>query len=126
MLISILIFGCNDNLDIDRHIRMLTLDDIKREYCIADSLNNLKDRSNTDTATVILGVDKRNGEVVVRTCQTRGFGCLLFTDFFTIKYQDCDSVCCKRNDGYWLVDYVGFAGSRSVVGCVPDTFPSSN
>jgi hypothetical protein len=121
ILFLILITGCNEEPGFADDVPLLTLDEIKQEYYIADSLNRLEDRSNIDTSTITLGVDKRNGKVVIRTCQTRGFGCLLFTDYYTIKYQDCDSVCCEKNDGIWLVDYVGFAGTRSVVGCVPDT-----
>jgi len=121
ILIFILIAGCKENDEFDSTLRLLSLEDIKREYQIADSLNNLEDRSEIDTSTIILGIDKRNGNVITRSCENRGFGCLLFTDFYTIKYQNCDSVCCERSEGYWLVDYVGFAGTRSVVGCVPDT-----
>ena len=117
----ILISGCNKNNDFDSDVHILTLDDIKREYEIADSLNYLDDRSNIDTSTVILGVDKRNGKIIIRTCRTRGFGCMLFPEYFTLEYLNCDSVCCEKNSGYWQVDYVGIAGSRSVVGCVPDT-----
>ncbi len=117
----ILIIGCNENEEFDSNFPVLSLEDIKKEYQIADSLNSLEDRSNINTSTIILGVDRRNGKIIIRSCEDRGFGCLLFSDYYTIKYEDCDSVCCERNDGYWMVDYVGFAGSRSVVGCVPDT-----
>jgi hypothetical protein len=121
ILFLILITGCNEEPDFADDVRLLTLDDIKQEYYTADSLNRLEDRSNIDSSTITLGVDKRNGKVVIRTCGTRSFGCLLFTDYYTIKYQDCDSICCEKNGGIWLVDYAGFAGTRSVVGCVPDT-----
>lgn len=100
--------------------RLLSVEDIKREYEIADSLNRIEDRSQLNFETVVLGIDKRNNQVIIRTPVDRGFGCLLFSDYFTLMYVNCDSVCCENN-GFWLVDYVGFAGFRSPVGCAPDT-----
>ena len=120
LIFSILLFACDDVIDNPDNLKILSLNDIKREYTIADSLNNLEDRSKLETTTVILGIDERNGRYLIRTCLNRGFGCLMFTDYYTILYQDCDSVCCEKN-GNWLVDYVGFAGARSPVGCEPDT-----
>ncbi|RIJ49290.1 hypothetical protein D1614_07010 [Maribellus luteus] len=117
---ALLMISCDHEIENPNNLKLLGLDDIKREYQIADSLNYLPDRSNIDTTTLILGMDERNGKVVIRSCQTRGFGCILVTNYYTILYQDCDSICCKKN-GNWLVDYVGFAGFRSPVGCEPDT-----
>ena len=125
ILIFILLTGCNESLDMESDFtRILSLEDIKREYLIADSLNLLDDRSNLDFETKILGIDKRNGQVIIRTCLNRGFGCLLYSDFYTILYINCDSVCCETN-GFWLVDYVGIAGQPSPVGCAPDTVQST-
>lgn len=120
IILSILLFGCSDEIENPDHLKMLSLNDIIHEYTIADSLNKIEDWNTLDTETKILGIDKRNGQVIVRECRTRGFGCLLYTNFYTILYQDCDSLCCEKN-GNWLVDYVGFAGARSPVGCEPDT-----
>ena len=121
LLLSFILFpGCSDEIENPDNLKLLSLDNIKREYAIADSLNKLEDRSNLDTTTIILGIDKRNGKYIIRTCLNRGFGCLMFTNYYTILYQNCDSVCCTKN-GNWLVDYVGFVGARSPVGCEPDT-----
>jgi len=120
LLFIILTHACDDEIDNPENLKLLSLEDIKREYAIADSLNRLKYRSDIDTGTIVLGIDERNGKYLIRTCLNRGFGCLMFSDYFTILYEDCDSVCCVRN-GNWLVDYVGIAGARSPVGCEPDT-----
>ena len=120
LFISVLLLACNDEIDNPDNLRILSVNDIKQEYYTADSLNNLEDRSNIDTSTLVLGIDGRNGKYVIRTCLDRGFGCLLFSDYHTILYQDCDSVSCENN-GNWVVDYVGIAGSPSSVGCEPDT-----
>ena len=120
--VIILFTGCFENQDAGtEHLRELTLADIKREYVIADSLNRLADKSDVDMGTKILGVDRRNGQIIVRTCGPRGFGCYLFTNYFTLEYLDCDSLQCNDKGGIWLIDYVGIAGTPSVVGCIPDT-----
>ena len=117
----IFLFACTENdFENTEPIPLLSLEQIKREYFIADSLNLLHDRSHLNFETVILGIDKRNNQTIIRTPVNRGFGCLMYPDFFTILYLNCDSVCCVKN-GYWLVDYVGIAGMRSPVGCAPDT-----
>uniref|UniRef100_UPI003217380F hypothetical protein n=1 Tax=uncultured Draconibacterium sp. TaxID=1573823 RepID=UPI003217380F len=120
--VLLFLFACTEENTINYPVgtRFLSLDGIKHEYAIADSLNRLSDKSKIDTTTIRLGVDERNGKMLIRTCQTRSFGCLLFSIFYTILYENCDSVCCEKN-GNWLVDYAGFAGIPSPVGCEPDT-----
>lgn len=119
------LFSCSDNEPhLPDGVRILSIEDIKREYAIADSLNYMKDRTNIDTATIILGIDERNGRYIERVCMDRGFGCILFSDFYTILYQNCDSFCCKRS-GRWIIDSWGIAGFSSPVGCEPDTTSSN-
>ena len=121
IILIFLFAGCEERLiDTSTSLPLLTLDDIKNEYIIADSLNKLEDRSSLIFKTRILGIDSRNNQTIIRTPINRGFGCLMFEDYFTILYLNCDSVCCEEN-GFWLVDYVGFAGFRTPVGCAPDT-----
>ena len=123
LVILILFFfvGCEENTIQDTEpFAILSLEDIKREYAIADSLNLLEDRSGLNLETVVLGIDARNNQTIIRTPLNRGFGCLLFSDYFTILYLNCDSMCCTTT-GFWEVDYVGFAGRYSAVGCAPDT-----
>lgn len=121
IVLLFLILGCEKDIpEPPDSLTLLTLDDIKREFAIADSLNNLEDRSNLDFETTILGIDSRNNQTIIRTPIDRGFGCLLFQNYFTILYLNCDSVCCENN-GIWIIDCVGFAGIPTSVGCAPDT-----
>lgn len=125
-IILIAFFSCTDDEPyFQDDARILTIQDIKREYAIADSLNYMDDRSNIDTTTIILGIDERNGRYIQRVCIDRGFGCLIFSDFYTLLYQDCDSICCE-GDGNWLIDSWGFAGFPGRVGCEPDTLNCGN
>ena len=120
ILFPILLFACSDKIENPYNLKLLSVRDIIREYAIADSLNKLDDRNNIDTEPVILGIDERNGKQLIRTCINRGFGCLLFSDYYTILYQDCDSSCCEKS-GNLLIDYAGIVGARTIVGCEPDT-----
>ena len=81
LLFIVLTNACNDEIDNPDNLKLLSLEDIKREYAIADSLNRLEDRNNIDTATIVLGIDERNGKYLIRTCLHRGFGCLMYTDY---------------------------------------------
>ena len=94
---ALLLISCQDEFKNPDNLKLLSLEEIKKEYIKADSLNNLEDRSNIDTTSIILGIDERNGKVLIRTCQSRGFGCLLFNNYYTILYQNCDSVCCESS-----------------------------
>ena len=122
ILFFLLLNACSESIETDfqEPLKKLSLEEIKREYAIADSLNRLKDRSHLNFETIILGIDSRNNQTIIRTALNRSFGCLMFTDYFTILYLNCDSVCCEKN-GFWEVDFAGIAGIRTPVGCAPDT-----
>lgn len=120
-LILIFLLSCEDQNFVDHEaFPMLSLEDIKREYATADSLNRLEDKGDFNHETIILGIDERNNQTIIRTPATRGFGCIIYDDYLTILYLNCDSACCETR-GFWLIDYMGFAGTPSPVGCAPDT-----
>jgi len=121
IVLLFLLLGCEKDIpDSPDTSPLLTLDDIKREFAIADSLNHLDDRSYLNFETTVLGIDSRNNQTIIRTPMDRGFGCILFQNYFTILYLNCDSVCCENN-GVWIIDHFGFAGFPKSVGCAPDT-----
>ncbi len=70
-----LILTCMGPEGPEDELRDLTLDDIKREYRVVDSLNVLVFRNEIDTSKidryVVLGRDIRNGSIVVRRGDVR-------------------------------------------------------
>jgi hypothetical protein len=111
--------GAEDNLP------DLTLDDIKEQYRLVDSLNALVFSDGLGIIKidryVVLGTDIRNGGIVIRRGEERMFGCMLHHLVFGLFYEDCDSSECTLIEGIKVIDYEGFTGTPRYVGCAPDT-----
>ena len=120
VLISVVLFSC-DKDDVDwNKMRYLELAEIQQEYTIVDSLNNIEDRSQFETDTLTIGVDERNGRIIVRTCGPRSIECIPQPKHFTLLYLNSDTVSCKKNGGIWIVDCETINGKEFNVGCAPD------
>ena len=125
LLFILLCWGCSWLSGPEDNLPRLTVEDVKREYRIVDSLNVLSFNNELDTSKinryVTLGIDERNDLVVVQRCEDRLFGCKLTYNVFGLFYEDCDSLDCTESVGIRVIDYEGFAGSPHFIGCAPDT-----
>jgi hypothetical protein len=103
----------------------LTLDDIKEQYRIVDSLNTLIFSNELETSGidryVVLGRDIRNEGIVVRRGEERFLGCIKLPLIFGLFYESGDSNQCSQIEGTKIIDYEGYAGIPRYVGCAPDT-----
>jgi len=110
----------------DNHFEFLSVEDIRVEYRIVDSLNTLSFNGELDTTSLdrymILGMDPRNDQIIVRRCdRERLFGCLMYHNVFGLFYQNCNSTSCLELEGVSIIDHEGFAGYPRFIGCSPDT-----
>ena len=121
IILALLIFACDEEVNNPYHLKLLSVSDIRQEYIVADSLNRVEDILTLPCQTDTLGVDIRNSKIVGRVCGTRAFGCLLYTHYYTVLYLDCDSAKCEKNGGINITDYAGIGGTPVYVGCAPDT-----
>ncbi|UCH09602.1 MAG: hypothetical protein JSU61_10290 [Fidelibacterota bacterium] len=122
MLVLSLILACAGP---EEELPDLSLDDIREQYRIVDSLNVLVFSNELDTSDVdryvVLGRDIRNGGIVIRRGEKRMVGCIMFRTLFGLFYEDCDSSACNGIGGIKVIDYQGYAGVPYYVGCAPDT-----
>ena len=125
LLLVIIYSSCSWLSSPEDNLPRMSVEDIKREYRIVDSLNVLSFNNELDTSKidryVTLGMDERNDLVVVRRCEDRLFGCMLTYNVFGLFYEDCDSLACTEAVGTRVIDYEGIAGSPRFIGYAPDT-----